>query len=116
MQVRSDSCRSNPTMRRLVSTLGLCLCLCGGAGGARAQTPPVEWPALVARDARVGFSPRTALLAGDALRSEKASKERRAAAWLALGAIGASDRRAELLEAAKNGSEPERGAAILALG
>ena len=74
------------------------------------------WAELLARDGRVSFSQRTQLLAEQALADEKSSKERRAAAWLALGTVGAPAHRAELAEQAKSGTEPERSAAILGLG
>ena len=108
-------------MRRLVGTF--CLALALGLPGlaARSQGPAPaaavsEWQELIQRDARVRFSDRTRGLAGEVLKAEKSSPERRAAAWFALGGAAALERGPELLEAAQKASEPERSAAILALG
>ncbi len=113
-------------MRRLVCTFGLTALLWLTAGAASAQTPegapagqaaPRDgWQELLERDARLAFSPRTALLASDALQGEKVPKERRAAAWLALGSVGSSELRGTLEPAARSGDDFERRAAILALG
>jgi len=105
-------------MRRLLSLSGLfALLWLAAAAPAQVQEPSLSaWEALVARDARVGFGPRTALLASEVLRSNNAPAALRAAAWLALGSVAASEFAAELDQTARSGSEPERGAAILALG
>jgi len=106
------------TMRRLLSLFGLfaLLWLAAAAPAQVQEAPRGAWEALVARDARVGFGPRTALLASEVLRSSDAAGALRAAAWLALGSVGAGELAAQLEQTARGGSEPERAAAILALG
>jgi hypothetical protein len=104
-------------MRRFVCIFGLLALPWLSAGPVRAQAAAQDsWQALVARDARVSFSPRTGLLATAVLRSEDASKERRSAAWLALGAVGGGELRTGLFDSALRCEGIERKAAILGLG
>jgi len=103
-------------MRRFVCIFGL-LALPWAAGSTPPQGAPGDaWAELVARDARVSFSPRTALLATAVLRAEDSSKERRSAAWLALGSVGGGELRTGLFDAAIRGEALERKAAILGMG
>ena len=76
----------------------------------------VEWTALLARDARVAFTPRTGADARALLGTSAPSPEKRAAAWLALGSCGAVSERLALEDLARHGAGVERLAAILALG
>jgi hypothetical protein len=106
-------------MRLLVRILGLLVLAWFQAPPAPAQTPEaagLAWPELVARDGRVSFSMHSAPAAFELLQAENVSKERRAAAWLTLGAAGAAQHLQALLDCARTGPDPERGAAILALG
>ncbi|MBK7644196.1 MAG: hypothetical protein IPJ19_14305 [Planctomycetes bacterium] len=109
-------------MRRFALLLGLSALL--GPACAGPQDPPrrpltqaaeLDWAALVARDARVGLV-RAARARRAGLDAQKGLKELRAAAWYVLGARASLERRDALLELAKSGSEPERSAALLALG
>lgn len=75
-----------------------------------------EWRALVARDRRISFTPRTSGEARAALDAPGASPERRAIAMLALGASGTVVERERLQRSARDGDDLERRAAILALG
>ncbi|MBI5363752.1 MAG: hypothetical protein HZA53_11280 [Planctomycetes bacterium] len=75
-----------------------------------------EWKELLARDARVAFTPRTPADARARLAQSVATPEKRAAAWIALGSSGAVNERLAMEDLARHGTGVERRAAILALG
>lgn len=75
-----------------------------------------SWRDLFARDARIGFTGRTAADARAALALESVSVEKRCTAWMALGCAGAIGERLELESLARTGEGLERRTAVLALG
>ncbi|MBL8857482.1 MAG: hypothetical protein JNL28_03125 [Planctomycetes bacterium] len=75
-----------------------------------------RWFELVARDARLSFTGRTSGAARAVLDAPASTVERRAIAMIALGCAGTVVERKTLERAARDGSELERRAAILALG
>lgn len=74
------------------------------------------WHELIARDGRLSFTARTAYEARAVLESPSSTVERRSIAMMALGASGTTISRARLQRVARDTSELERQAAILALG
>jgi hypothetical protein len=77
------------------------------------------WRDMIANDARVSFTQRTAGEARavlDAAEAADATEERRAIAMVGLGAAGAVIERTRLERVARSGTDLERRAAVLALG
>ncbi|MDZ4774858.1 MAG: hypothetical protein SGI72_17175 [Planctomycetota bacterium] len=74
------------------------------------------WRELIARDARLSFTARTSGEARAVVDSVTSTVERRSIAMIALGASGTLVERVRLQRVARDGTDLERRAAILALG